>query len=121
MIKIEFVKKEDVRNNDVADYYYEGEDLIIKVVDTGDEIYNRAVILHELIEEALTKKRGITEQMVTSFDRKCFEENMYETAYGDQPDCPYRKEHRFAENIERLFIQESGKDWFTYDKVIDSL
>lgn len=120
-IIIDVVKKEECRNGDVADYFYEGEDLIIKVTSTGNKFYDRAIAIHELSELSFLESKGVPFSVVDDFDKKCFEENKNEIAYGDQPDCPYKKEHRSAENIERIFIQECGEDWLIYDDIVNNL
>ena len=40
---------------------------------------------------------------------------------GDHPKAPYRAEHFFATNLERLFSSELGVDWFEYDRDVDAL
>ena len=40
---------------------------------------------------------------------------------GDNVNAPYRKEHFFATNLERLFASELGVDWFEYDRYVDAL
>jgi hypothetical protein len=123
-IIIKIVKKGGCRNSQVGDYFYDKKgNLIIKVVNTGNDIYNRAIAIHELWEESLLKVKGVKEETINAFDKKCFKEKRDESVlqYGDQPDSPYRNEHRAAENIERLFIQQCGEDWFKYDEIIDNL
>jgi hypothetical protein len=126
-IIIEFIPHSLQRYETVGDYFYdENGDLNIKVSDLGDEYMNRLVVLHELIEEAITKKRGITETEIMKFDL-LFEE---EAKYGKHPEieepgrdkrAPYRNEHIFAEIMERLFAQEMEIDWTDYDKEVMSL
>ena len=40
---------------------------------------------------------------------------------GDNINAPYRREHFFATNIERLFAGELNVDWFEYDRYVDAL
>ena len=35
--------------------------------------------------------------------------------------APYRKEHFFATNLERLLAAELKVDWFEYDRYVDAL
>jgi hypothetical protein len=40
---------------------------------------------------------------------------------GDHEHAPYRREHFFATNLERLLSAELGVDWFEYDRDVDAL
>ncbi len=73
--------------------------------------------LHEMIEEALTRHRGIAEPDIMAFD----------TAHPDledpgmSPEAPYHREHVTATAIEMLVAQELGVDWKAYDKACEEL
>jgi hypothetical protein len=73
---------------------------------------------------ALTRHRGIAEEHITEFDKE-FESNKERGAVageaGDNVNAPYRKEHFFATNLERLFAAELNVDWFEYDRYVDAL
>jgi len=118
MITIKYVSKEQIRNEGVGDYFYDESGLTILVVDTGIEAYNQAIALHELCEAWITKHRGILEPDIDAWD-KWFLEQELDGEPGDFG--PYKKEHRFAENIERQYIHELGYDWLKYEKMIDEL
>jgi hypothetical protein len=78
------------------------------------------VALHELVEVTLCKRRGISEKAVDEFDiayEKTRPEND-DSEPGDSPDAPYRKEHFFATNIERLMAEQMGVDWAEHDERI---
>ena len=99
----------------------------IRVSAMGDWRYEFLVALHEQVEMALCVARGIQEEAVTEFDQT-FEaqrrialdpEAMGEP--GDAPGAPYRREHRFAENIERLVAAELGVEWQAYDTTVGRL
>jgi len=87
----------------------------------GDE-YAFLVALHELVEVVLCEKRGITCKAVDDFD-KHFEARLRvaDEEPGDDPSAPYRKEHFFATNIERLMAAELGVDWKKYEETINAL
>ena len=81
------------------------------------------VALHELIEVALCEERGITCEQVDNFD-KSFElhrEPGNKDEPGDDPAAPYRKEHFFATNLERLLAAELGIDWAEYERKLNEL
>jgi hypothetical protein len=81
------------------------------------------IALHELVEVLLCEDRGVTQEQVDAFDMQ-FEKNREpgnEDEPGDSPFAPYKKEHFFATNIERLMAAEYGIDWNEYDEKIMSL
>ena len=95
----------------------------IDVSDMGNEDYAFLVAIHEALEVWLCQKRGITDEAVTAFDIE-FERNRPEgdeSEPGDAPGAPYRKEHFFATNIERMIAAELGIDWREYEKAVVSL
>jgi len=123
-INVEFVPHSSQNYDTCGDYGIdENGDWWIKVSELGHPMYNLAVSLHEITEFALTQYRGISEESITKFDID-FEKNRpigFTGECGDNPNAPYKLEHRFAENIERQFILESGLDWFAYDKKMQSV
>ena len=97
--------------------------LRISVSDMGNDDYAFLVAIHELVEVWLCNKRGITDEAVSAFDIE-YEKNRPEgdeSEPGDHPDAPYRKEHFFATNIERMIALELGVDWEKYSKAVMSL
>ena len=97
--------------------------LRISVSDMGNDDYAFLVAIHELVEVWLCNKRGITDEAVSAFDIE-YEKNRPEgdeSEPGDHPDAPYRKEHFFATNIERMIALELGVDWAQYDQKVMSL
>lgn len=111
--------REKMRYNTCGDYYLVGKNMFIDVMDQKNEDKNFLIMIHELIEEHLTRKRGIKEQEIMNFDYM-FEKERLEGKWdefaepGYDPRSPYRKEHIFSENIERLLAQELGIDWTEY-------
>ena len=101
------------------------ERLEVRVSSLNNEDYEFLVAMHELIEEHLTRKRGITSEQIDEFDmafenaRAGKEERTEEP--GDSPDAPYRKEHQFATNIERILAAELGIEWAEYERAISEL
>jgi len=92
----------------------------IRVSEMEDWRYELLVAVHELVEMALCKHRGIKEKDVSDFDME-FEQNRDlgdESEPGDDPAAPYRREHRFAENIERQLAHELNVDWETYNQAV---
>lgn len=105
--------------------YFETHDhqRMILVSEMDNEDYEFLVMIHEMIEQHLCKKRGIPEELITAFDTD-FESRRTlgcEDEPGDDPGAPYRKEHFFATSIERLIAAEIGVDWKKYDEKVNSL
>lgn len=110
---------------DTVGNWFEDEDKMthILVSDMSDWRYELLVAVHELVEQALCKARGISEESVTKFDKE-FEASRQEgdeSEPGDNWAAPYQKEHVFATNIERLLAAELGVDWQPYDDTVLSL
>jgi len=116
-IKIEVVPQKEIRFNDVGDYYYKHDGtLLIRVADTGNSIYTRIVLIHEIIEQLLTEAKGITIEEVDEFDRTADKE-----LTSDSPQCPHSKEHSLATAVERILCAYLGIPWQTYDNFVSSL
>ncbi len=88
----------------------------IRVSSLKDKDFEFLIALHELIEQHLCERHGISGETVTRFDVEHLEGEP-----GARLDCPYRKEHVFAENLERLMAQELGIDWSEYETAIEKL
>jgi len=93
----------------------------IEVAEQINPDYEFLIMIHELIEEYLTRKRGITEESIMEFDLKFEDErdqglHAESTEPGYDKRAPYRDEHIFAELIERLIAKELGVDWIEYEK-----
>lgn len=99
---------------------------VMRVSDLGNSDYEFLIAMHELIEMYLTEKRGIKEEDIKRFDQH-FEDgrklglHTEDEEAGDDPHAPYRKEHFFATNIERMIASELGVDWEKYDEAVTSL
>jgi hypothetical protein len=104
----------------------ESGDLHIFVSDTGNELYNALIGLHELVEVLAMEKRGIPLQASTDFDldyEKERTEGKHQAADepGDYPRSPYRKEHRLASIVEELVAHDLEVDWDDYGAKVDAL
>lgn len=109
----------DIRNGGVGDYYLtEDDNLIIKAYMKDVNSYNEAwlIAMHELVEQRLTEMRGIKEPDIDAFDRMIDLNGGSADEAGNESNCPYAKEHRFAENIERQLCYEMNINWFDYCK-----
>lgn len=106
----------------LGDYFHKNERLNIHISDTGNPHYNFLILVHELLEEYLTRYVGIKEKDITKFDMKFengdIKDSSLYTEPGNHLKSPYRKQHRFSENIERLIAHEMGIDFNDYDKYL---
>lgn len=123
-IHIKTIPIEDMRYPSCGDYWYDKNGVLqIRVADMGDSFYETMVAVHEIIEEALTKKRGITEQQIMDFDLE-FEANRKEGNL-DEPgfdiNCPYLKEHTFATSVEMCMCAMAEINFMEYDKTVNEL
>ena len=114
------VSRNEQRYNTIGDYYEDGEGWTFDVLKmTAD--YEFMVIIHEMIEWYLTQRRGLSEEAIATFDKN-FKEEQSRGEHadvdepGEAPDCPYKDEHFFAANIERMIADKLGADWKEYDR-----
>lgn len=123
-IIIETIPISDMRYPTCGDYWYDEQGTLqVRVADMGNDFYEKMVVIHELIEEALTKQNGITEQQIMDFDLD-FESNRKEGNL-DEPgfaeNCIYKKEHTFATSVELGMCAIVGEDFMLYDKTVNEL
>jgi len=123
-ITIQSIPHSEQRYETCGDWLFnENGDLNIWVSETNNNDYTFLVGLHEAIEAYLCLKRGINEEDITKFDIEF--EKQREVGNTDEPGdnkyAPYRKEHFFATNIERLIAAELKVDWQDYDDEINKL
>jgi hypothetical protein len=124
-MQIETIPHEEQRYPTVGDYWLDENGVEqIRVSTMLDWRYEVLVAVHEIVEMALTRQRGIPEEHITEFDtqfEKQKEHGVLSGEAGDNVNAPYRKEHFFATNLERLFAAELDVDWFEYDRYVDAL
>ncbi len=106
------------RYETLGDYFDTEDCLNFRITDTGNDTYNKLILIHELIEELMTRYRGIKEKDILEFDLE-FEDNGQEP--GNAINAPYRKEHRFAEMIEKMICHELEIDWYKYNADLNKL
>lgn len=114
----------EIRNAQCGDWRLRKNGSIeVMAVEMKNPDHSFCILLHELIESYLCKRRGITDTEVTKFDKE-FEKKRLpgnKDENGDATDCPYAKEHFTATNIERLIAAELGVDWNDYTAKIEAL
>ena len=124
-IEIKTIPGDSQRYSTVGDYWDDFKGTHIRVSELGNEDEEFCVAIHELVEQYLCRKRGISEKKITAFDKKFERERVegrwFDEEPGDDPRAPYRKEHFFATNIERQIAHELGVDWAKYDSKCASM
>ncbi len=99
------------RYNTVGDWQFTHHDGIeVRVTEQADWRHEFLVGLHELIEAALCKHRGISEESVTEFDVAW----QGDGEPGDDPAAPYHKEHGYAEGVEMMMATQLSINWDDY-------
>lgn len=116
-IIIETVKHSEQRYATCGDWQYIGDELVVRVSDTGDVLSNVLVGIHELVEAVLCKANGIPESAVDFFDKT----NPELEEPGNSPEAPYHKQHVVAEIVERLVASEAHVVWQDHDYRVMSL
>jgi hypothetical protein len=126
LITIESIPHKAHRYETVGDYFKTNKAWNFRVSKMSNQDYEFLVIMHEMIEWYLTQKRGITEKSILKFDiqyEKEREQGLH--SQDDEPGfdkkAPYRKEHAFATEIEKLLAKELKVNWNKYDKEVMSL
>lgn len=114
-INIKFIDAKYQRYPTCGDYWETEDTIEIRITKQKDLRYNLLILLHEMIEYILTERAGIKEEDILEYD-KIWNKKVYTAAEepGDEKDCPYRKQHRTAENFERLLADYLDVDWKKY-------
>ena len=119
-ITIYFQDASAMRYPTAGDYLEkENEEWAVFVARTEDWRHQFLVLMHELVEMALTKHRGIRWSEIDSFDMEGGGKDSDDP--GALATAPYHKEHMFAENVERFIADELGVDWNDYNTALDAL
>lgn len=106
-----------MRYKTVGDWQASDELLEVQVLHTEDWRASAALFLHEYIEAMLCRSAGISTDQVDAWDTGPGAKQSTEP--GDAPNCPYREHHRFAENLERLFVAQLGLTWREHEEEIE--
>ena len=130
-IIIDFVPHQQQRYNTPGDYFYDknfdnGELLKVVISKLDDPYLEELVAIHEMIEEMLTRKFGITEQQIMDFDLKYEKEREQglhepEDEPGFDKDSPYWKWHQVSTSIEMLLCALLDVNWEQYNGLFAKL
>lgn len=114
-VEIQTIPHSDQRYDTIGDWIpTPGGNIVIYVSSLDDWKKELLVGIHELIEAALCKDRGIREEDVTTWDK--------DHPDADEPGgvrgAPYFDEHAFAEHIEYQVAEQLGVRWASYERAI---
>lgn len=122
-VTIKIIPHAEQRYPTCGDWFYDGDNLEIRVSKMSDWRYELLVVVHELVEVVLCEHAGVTQQVVDQFDMD-YEKNRPpgdNSEPGDDPKAPYRYEHCIASGIERVLAAVLGVTWRDYEMEIDNL
>lgn len=116
-IACETISQHDHRDlGALGDYWYDTlGTLQIRATGLGNPLYEKLIFIHELIEETLTRHKGITEESIMAFDMA----HQQSPEPGLEVDAPYRDEHLLAEAVERLILAQLGIPWKVYNEAVE--
>jgi len=126
-IHIKSIPHDSQRYPTVGDYWYDDLGVLqVRVSEMGNQLYETMVVIHELVEELLTKHRGITEQQIMDFDlyyekkrEMGLVDEMSEPGFSNE--APYLKEHTLATSVEMMICAMAGESWMDYDQTVNAL
>ena len=123
---IKSIDIEGCRYVTLGDYFFKDGVRNFWITKTGSDEMDDLIFVHEFVEEILTRHRGIKEEDILKFDlwvETEIEKGNYpdDGEPGSHPKSIYRKEHLFAEKIERMVAKELKIDWEEYSKELNKI
>ncbi len=127
-INIQTIPHQEQRYNTVGDYWErqtpEGATVVeVRISVLPNPLFERLILIHELVEYFLVSLAGIPIQAIDDFDI-AFEAQREPSDLGepgDQRQAPYYHQHQMATVIERLCAFLLGVDWQDYEDAVNSL
>lgn len=121
---IESVILESQRYFTYGDYFIKDGVRYFRITKSNSDVMDDLVLVHEILEEILTRNRGIREEDILKFDLWVEEEvekgNYPDDAEpGDHPLSNYKKEHEFATKIEKMLADELNINWSDYENELN--
>jgi hypothetical protein len=119
-IDIRVIPHSEQRYETVGDWYWSSDYMTpvlhIRVSDTGNEVSNFLLIIHELIEALTCHVRGVSQSDVDHFDMEAHHSC---SEPGDHKDAPYTHEHSIATAAERMCAAFLEIKWASHEENID--
>lgn len=111
--EIESIPQTRMRFSSLGDYWRAADGHVyIRVQELPDWRHEFLIALHEFVEEAVTRHRGILEPDILAFDKAHPELD----DPGMDPAAPYHREHLLATGIEMTLASELEVDWTAYEE-----
>lgn len=92
---------------------------VVRISELRNWKFEFLVLIHELVEMALTKANGVDWKDIDEFDKNG--EGSQHPDPGMLPHAPYHHEHVKATYIEQKVAKMLGVDWDEYNRRLDSL
>ena len=126
-IEIEIKPFIEMRYPTFGDYYYKPDGTLKFVIaDSGNPFYNKMVLIHELIEQALLEYRGVANEEIDQFDFM-FEEERLKGIHDSTAEpgfdirAPYKNEHALATGVEMSMCALAGIAWKQYENDLNEM
>jgi hypothetical protein len=125
-IVIKTIPHKEQKYDTAGDYYWQDNEIAVRISRMDNRNYEFAIALHELLEIHLCLRDRIPLEWSTNFDL-VFEKERAEGKHkdtnepGDDPRCPYFKQHQMASRLEKYVIRILGEKWVDYDKATVAL
>lgn len=117
-IVIETIPQDHQRYPTCGDYWKDPDGTLqVRVSAMGNSDYEWLVAVHELIEQKLTEKAGITNEQIDAFDMG-IGADLDEPGEDDR--APYHKQHMTAYGIEIVLSAELGVSWSAYADAVET-
>lgn len=121
-INIKTIPHSDQLYDTAGDYYWKNGNIQVMVSDMHDADYEFAILIHELVEIHLCLRDGVTLEASTEFDVEWLKgKHKKGDEPGDDPKCPYYKQHQMATVIEKKLIKLLGRSWKEYVELAENL
>lgn len=118
-IQIKTIAHKSQRYNTAGDYYKKGKILNFFISKMGNKDYEFMVMVHEVIEQYLCERKGITNKMIDDFDMSEYGRTLDDP--GSDCKAPYHVEHMFCLRIEKLLCAKLGIDWDKYNNFLNEM
>jgi len=91
-----------------------GDTLVVKIVDQENDLYNRLLLIHALVEHTVAQMTGVTDSQIDGFDMNY----QGDGEPGDDVDAPYRDAHCLGVAVERMICAHLHVPYTQYEKDI---
>lgn len=123
-IRIKTIPHDQQRYPTVGDYWFDKKNVLqIRVSDMGNWFYETLVVVHEMVEEALCRHRGLAHAEIDKFDieyeaKRDRGEVPEDSEPGFDNNAPYLLEHTLATAVEMMMCAKAGIKWNEYNDTV---